>query len=219
MDSFNDEIKKPADEPADANKKSADEPADEIKKPADENKKPATNAVKPTTEDQNPSISYDSEEFKKLPRMARKFMRGLCFEDPRDYESFMRFRPQYMFFYGTLMDPVQLRKVLQLEDTPVLQPARIIGWKIMLWGQYPALVFKQNNITHGMAYEVQKESQMEYLKYYETEAYRVQGCMIKLSDGTEIRGKTFIYNGDANLLKEGTFDLKDWQMEQLEKKS
>ncbi|KIN02235.1 hypothetical protein OIDMADRAFT_179508 [Oidiodendron maius Zn] len=32
-----------------------------------------------------------------------------------------------------------------------------------------------------MAYEVQKESDMEYLKYYETEAYKVKGWKIKLA--------------------------------------
>lgn len=59
---------------------------------------------------------------------------------------------------------------------------------------------------------------MEYLKNYETEAYKLKGCRIKLSDGRDVLGKTFIYNGDMDLLKEGSFDLKDWQMEQLEKK-
>lgn len=60
-----------------------------------------------------------------------------------------------------------------------------------------------------MAYEVQKESDMEYLKYYETEAYKVKGWKIKLGKGTEVPGETFIYNKDKNLLKEGSFDLKD----------
>lgn len=57
---------------------------------------------------------------------------------------------------------------------------------------------------------------MEYLKYYETEAYKVKGCNAKLGNGKEVPGETFIYNRDRNLLKEGSFDLKDWQMKRLE---
>lgn len=89
----------------------------------------------------------------------------------------------------------------------------------MMWGQYPALIFKPevNNITYGMAYEVQKEEEVEYLKHYEIEVYRVKGCIIKLVDGREVIGKTFIWNAEKELLKEGKFNLKDWQMEQLDK--
>lgn len=36
-----------------------------------------------------------------------------------------------------------------------------------------------------MTYEVQKVSHMEYLKYYETEVYKVKGCNIKLVNGKE----------------------------------
>jgi gamma-glutamylcyclotransferase (GGCT)/AIG2-like uncharacterized protein YtfP len=161
-------------------------------------------------------VNYDS---KKPSLIDRKFLKGDAFVPPSDRDNFIGFRPHHIFLYGTLMDPVQLQKVLQLENRPTLQPASIVGWKLMLWGQYPALVFQPGNIIHGMAYEVQKESHMVYLKHYETEAYRVKGCNIKLGDGTEVLGETFIYNGDENLLKEGSFDLKDWQIEQLEKKS
>jgi hypothetical protein len=85
-------------------------------------------------------------------------------------------------------------------------------------GSYPALVFKVNNITQGVAYQVQTEEHVERLKYYETDSYRVKGCLIKLADdGTEVPGKTFIWNAGKEELKEGKFSLKDWQMEQLEK--
>jgi hypothetical protein len=107
--------------------------------------------------------------------------------------------------------------VLRLKDTPALQPASISGWKIKLWGPYPALVVKPGNVIHGMAYEVQKAAHVEDLKYYETEVYRVEGCNIELANGAEVQGETFVYNGEESLLKEGIFDLKDWQMEQLEK--
>lgn len=153
----------------------------------------------------------------KLSLINRKFLSGRAFEPPLDRDNFLGFRPQYLFFYGSLMDAGQLRKILQLQETPVLQSASIVGWDIMLWGQYPALIFKANTITHGMAYEVQKEEHVEYLMRYETDAYRVKGCKIKLADGRELAGKTFIWNAGMELLKEGNFDLKDWQIEQLEK--
>ena len=44
-----------------------------------------------------------------------------------------------------------------------------------------------------------------------------KGCMIKLADGRELGGKTFFWNAGKELMKEGNFDLKDWQIEQLEK--
>lgn len=179
----------------------------------DKNKKPAP--AEPTTKDKNPARH---DRTKKLSPMIRKFMKGGAFIPSPDRDNFIGFRPHYIFLYGTLMDPAQLQKVLRLETTPSLRPATITGWKMMLWGAYyPALVFKSGNLIHGMAYEVQKESHMEYLKHYETEAYTLHGCMINFPDDqTEIPGETFIYDGDRDLLREGGFDLKDWQMEKLE---
>jgi hypothetical protein len=88
---------------------------------------------------------------------------------------------------------------------------------MMLWVEYPALIFKMNNITYGMAYEVFKSEHVEYLARYETEFYKVKGCMNKLADGREVAGKTFIWNAGKELLKEGSFNLRDWRMKQLEK--
>lgn len=166
----------------------------------DENRKVPTTVANLATEDQEFSASYNSKNHLLI---NRKFLKGETFVPPSDRDNFFGFRPHHIFLYCTLMDPVQLQKVLQLENTPTLQPATIVGWKIMLWGQYPALVFKPGNVIHGMAYEVQKESHMKYLYYYETEAYKVKGCNIKLGNGTEVLGETFIYNGDKNLLKKG----------------
>jgi hypothetical protein len=177
-----------------------------------ENKKPSTIEKRPSTEEANPN---DGD--RNLSLINRKFLSGRAFEPPLDRDNFLGFRPQYFFFYGSLMDAPQLRKVLQLQETPVLQSASIVGWDTMLWGQYPALIFKVNNITHGMAYEVQKKEHVESLTRYETEFYRVKGCMIKLADGREVAGKTFIWNAGKELLREGSFNLKDWKMEQLEK--
>lgn len=75
----------------------------------------------------------------------------------------------------------------------------------MLWGQNPAMVLQSANVVRGMAYEVYKVSHMEYLKFYETEAYKPVGCKISLADG---RGETSVYNDEVDMLKEGNFDLR-----------
>jgi hypothetical protein len=36
-----------------------------------------------------------------------------------------------------------------------------------------------------------------------------------LDDGTEADGITFMWAGDETELKEGSFDLKDWQMDRV----
>jgi hypothetical protein len=42
--------------------------------------------------------------------------------------------PKPFFFYGSLTDPSKLREVLQLPNPPLLKPARVKSYKIMLWG-------------------------------------------------------------------------------------
>ncbi|KAG0649331.1 hypothetical protein D0Z07_4135 [Hyphodiscus hymeniophilus] len=115
------------------------------------------------------------------------------------------FRPQYFFLYGSLMDTKQLRKILRQEETPILQPASIEGWEVMMWGRYPALIFKPNSTTHGVACEIRKRREVEYLQQFD--------------DGREVPGKTFVWNAGMEELKEASFDLKDWQMESLEKRT
>lgn len=116
----------------------------------DENK-PAAVATKPTATDGNPLASDNKQ---KLFNMDRKFRIGNASIPNPDRDNSLGFRPLYICFYGTLMDPTQLQKVLSLENLPTLQAASTIGWRVMLWGQYPASVFKPSNVIHGMAYEV-----------------------------------------------------------------
>jgi len=63
----------------------------------------------------------------KLSLISRKFLSGRAFVPPPDRDNFLGFRPQYFFFYGSFMDGRQLRKILQLQETPVLQSASIVG--------------------------------------------------------------------------------------------
>ncbi len=155
----------------------------------------------------------------RLSPMARKFLhaQGRAWEpDPN-----VNYGPpdkELYFFYGSLMDPSMLAKVLQLRDPPELLPAKVIGYCIKLWGPYPALLDgPTGSAVYGMAYEVQSPSDKKRLADYETNHYKVRSCRIHLQDGSIVLGRTFMWNADKALLKEGTFDLKDWQMSRLEK--
>ena len=67
------------------------------------------------------------------------------------------FKRRYCFFYGALKDPVRLAAVLHLPDgqAPYLRPAKLVGYHIMLWGQYPALLDgPPGNEVLGVAYEI-----------------------------------------------------------------
>lgn len=148
--------------------------------------------------------------------MIRKFLDGRHFErDPNfDYHAF---RPEFYFFYGTLMDPSTLAGVLHLQHSPKLKPAKITGYSCKLWGPYPALMDgPPGALVHGMAYEMQSPKEQKLLEDYETEQYRNGYCIIELEGDQEVMGRTFKWKGDNSLLKEGTFDLKDWQMNRLE---
>ena len=75
------------------------------------------------------------------------------------------------FFYGTLMDPSLLAEILSLSDKPTLCPAKIIGYTLKLWGQYPALVNgAPGQVVEGMVYHVRKKGHPEKLAEYETKA-------------------------------------------------
>jgi gamma-glutamylcyclotransferase (GGCT)/AIG2-like uncharacterized protein YtfP len=119
--------------------------------------------------------------------------------------------PKPFFFYGSLMDPLRLQEVLQLPSPPVLKPARVRSYKIMLWGQYPALVDGlDNNYVDGMAYVVETEEQHKMLEHYETDVYSVEGIRIT-TEGKEVSGRTFMWADDPTELTEGTWSLEEWK--------
>jgi len=95
--------------------------------------------------------------------------------------------------------------------------ATITGYKCKLWGQYPALVDGPLDATiQGIAYEVQGPDEKAKLEAYEGEIYVLENCLIKLQDGSQILGSTFKWRGDQRHLREGSFDLKDWKMKNLD---
>lgn len=67
---------------------------------------------------------------------------------------------------------------------------------------------------HGVACEIQKITERDRLIKYETTAYRIEDCWIKLERGSSVRGKIFVWDGDLKSLREGSFDLKDWILKQ-----
>ncbi|KAJ5112248.1 hypothetical protein N7532_000293 [Penicillium argentinense] len=130
------------------------------------------------------------------------------------------FQRHYCFFYGTLMDPDILSRVLKSsKKPPIMHRARVMGYQVKLWGLYPALLDGESlNPVDGMAYELRSQTQLDRLATYETEQYRLQACLIDLlSDdgvGKTIEGVTFVWNGEQDELKEGTFNLKQWKKEE-----
>lgn len=125
------------------------------------------------------------------------------------------FRKAFFFFYGSLMDPATLGKVLNLSERPILQPAKVIGYHYKLWGPYPALLDGPCGAeVHGAAFEIESAEQVKLLQDYETEHYRKAACRIRLEDGSRIIGYTFVWNSNVEDLHEGCFDLKEFQMGQ-----
>lgn len=127
------------------------------------------------------------------------------------------FQEEYFFFYGTLMDHSVLARVLGHSNRLDLRPARITGWRCMMWDDYPALVRSfSDDIVTGMASRVCSLRERERLVQYETAAYRVQECTMYFEDGTCTSGKTFVWDGEVEVLREGVFDLRNWLLKEKE---
>ncbi|KAJ5661479.1 uncharacterized protein N7477_009095 [Penicillium maclennaniae] len=126
------------------------------------------------------------------------------------------FRVEYYFFYGSLMDRTVLARVLQKHHRPEIYPASLKGWQRKMWGEYPALDHSPGYTTKGTAYEVRSSRERDRLIGYETDAYKVQPCLIDVGHGHSVQGKTFVWDDDPELLRYGTFDLKDWLLKQKE---
>lgn len=128
-----------------------------------------------------------------------------------------RKRKELYFFYGSLTDPTQLQRVLGLTERPRdLKPAEIVGYHIKMWGPYPALLDgPPRNVVKGMAYEVEGWGNKDKLAHYETNNYKEHRCIIRLQGGGRISGTTFEWSEDVDDLKDGSFDLNDWQMAHL----
>lgn len=124
------------------------------------------------------------------------------------------FQPCYMFFYGSLMDAEVLQAILGLKNWPAITKAKIAGFKIKMWGIYPALITCDGAEVCGTAYWVEHLLYFRRLLAYETFAYTWCACTIEFEDGrTPSEGRTFCWAGDAdsNELTDGAFELQRYQ--------
>ena len=112
------------------------------------------------------------------------------------------------------MDPILLSEILSLSEKPSLRPAKLIGYSLKLWGQYPALIDGPTGaVVEGMGYNIEDAKHAERLAEYETRAYHPSPCRIQFTDGREpkiIVGSTFKYVGNPMDISEGKFDLNGW---------
>ncbi|KAJ5101185.1 hypothetical protein N7456_007237 [Penicillium angulare] len=162
--------------------------------------------------------------------MARKFIKANLEAPQKDQPpldslysevdwSYYPFQSQYYFFYGSLMDPATLARVLQLPEAPRLRPAKVIGYHTELWGPYPALLDGPPlHSVEGFACEILQKKHSDLLQAYETVAYCLKPCFIDLLDGVHgvetVEGATFIWDGDRTELRDGDFNLKHYLREQ-----
>ena len=115
------------------------------------------------------------------------------------------------------MDITTLTNVLHLKERPRLQPATVVGYHCKLWGAYPVLLDGPYGAeVTRVAYEVESAEHVKLLQDYGTERYREASCEIQLMDGSMVVGSTFVWDLNDEELCEGVFDLKDFQMNQLE---
>ena len=147
--------------------------------------------------------------------MVHKFLNA---QDGDGYfQSSHAFLPKFYFFYGSLMDPGQLARVLGLKQRPVTHPASIAGYSCKMWGPYPALTDgPPDAIVHGVAFKVQVQQAATRLAEYETDAYEEHDCIIRFDNGETVSGVTFKWRDRADDpdLREGSFNLREWQSEQ-----
>jgi gamma-glutamylcyclotransferase (GGCT)/AIG2-like uncharacterized protein YtfP len=144
--------------------------------------------------------------------MVRKFLNA---QDGDGY--FPPSRTKFYFFYGSLMDPGQLARVLELRECPVTHPATIAGYSCKLWGPYSALIDgPPDAIVQGVAFEVKSQQVAKRLAEYETDAYEEQDCIIQFENGETVSGVTFKWRDGADdpELRQGTFSLREWLSEQ-----
>ncbi|KFY70976.1 hypothetical protein V499_08789 [Pseudogymnoascus sp. VKM F-103] len=110
--------------------------------------------------------------------------------------------PVWYFFYGTLDSVPKLCSLISFsgDDIPILYDASVMGGRMETWGngKYKALVNgSERSCVKGSAYQVMSEEHEDALRKYETDAYEVVRCLIKI-DGTAVPGCTFRFIGETD---------------------
>lgn len=114
-----------------------------------------------------------------------------------------------LFFYGSLMDTDLLVKLLELHHPPDLRPAELKGWRIKMWGPYPALIPAPGwtEPVLGCVYECQGKH-LPALERYEGETYRPQEVTVTLPSGETVTAWCFVWDDDLDELEEGSYTPK-----------
>lgn len=122
--------------------------------------------------------------------------------------------PIYYVFYEILTSPATLQRIVDLPEDPKMGKAKLVGYALEQWGDYPALIDgEQDQEVPGYAYFVQSEEEAQKFAYYETNTYEEAHGLIYFvvnKEPAEAPGKTFVYAGNANALLEQRFDCKLW---------
>lgn len=124
------------------------------------------------------------------------------------------FKPCHIFFYGSLMDAQVLQTVAKLANPPILRSGLVRGFKIKMWGVYPAVVPDEQGVVEGKVWHADNPSDLLCLQEYETGAYRLCDCDIEVDGGHRLLGsKVFCWAGEADSpeLEEGLFDFERYQ--------
>ena len=118
----------------------------------------------------------------------------------------LTFEPVDFFFYGTLRSPKMLHRVCGAVSPLVtstdqaavaaaaasLRPARIRGWRIMIWGGAYAMLVPAaaDAVVEGSAWRCDDPVHVQRLRSYESENYRMVVCDIEVDveDGAGAKG-------------------------------
>ncbi|KAI0969262.1 hypothetical protein F4678DRAFT_463525 [Xylaria arbuscula] len=147
------------------------------------------------------------------------------------------FQPFYFFFYGSLQLPIVLSSVCDIatggtsngkengkNNAIVLRKgASIAGWKIKMWGPYPALVVadEKKDRVQGAAWLCEKTEHVAKLCTYETDSYRMAYCDVEVpaADGKGVEvirnARTFVSDHDPDELTDGEFSIEEYQTDML----
>ncbi|KAK3290995.1 uncharacterized protein B0H64DRAFT_436371 [Chaetomium fimeti] len=110
--------------------------------------------------------------------------------------------------------PDILGDVLGPESDPTARPATIYGYELANRGHYRTLLDGASDATvAGCAFLVPSAEAAHRLTCYETNAYTLATCTIRLDGEPKepLQARMFKYAGDARALKEGRFDRTLWE--------
>jgi hypothetical protein len=116
------------------------------------------------------------------------------------------------FFFGTLMDPDVLERVL---DRPIagdeLTPARLEGSRRVrsARGGYPVLVARRGSIVDGMLLRAASPRDERRLVHFESEEYDSRWLTVQAPDGAKMKARVFLALAGLGRTDE-PWDLEAW---------